>query len=210
MLPGVSRQSAFTLGAILVASLCCGGSLVLASLGLGAFYGSLGLSRWAPQLLGAGALSIALVNYILFVRAATPLATHGVGDVAGMRRRMIVGAAVGIAAMGFVFVVLEWVNHAVVHPEAFLALPDYGGALISGVPNARLVYALETFAALPLLWALPFPDRERRALGSARTWVLAGAAVVLTLLLLSGVTPIDAAGPVAPAGPHRSVPHGGG
>ncbi len=38
----------------LVASLCCGGSLVFAWLGLGALYGALGLSRYVPQVLAIG------------------------------------------------------------------------------------------------------------------------------------------------------------
>ncbi len=33
----------------LIASLCCGGSLIFASIGLGAFYSSLGLFRYIPQ-----------------------------------------------------------------------------------------------------------------------------------------------------------------
>ena len=40
----------------LIAPLCCGGSLVFASIGLGALYGALGLSRYIPQVLAAGAL----------------------------------------------------------------------------------------------------------------------------------------------------------
>ena len=38
----------------LLASLCCGGSLIFASIGLGVFYSTLGLSRlWLPSLLYA-------------------------------------------------------------------------------------------------------------------------------------------------------------
>ncbi len=42
----------------LVASVCYGGQLILASMGLGALYGALGLSRYAPQAIGLGAPSI--------------------------------------------------------------------------------------------------------------------------------------------------------
>jgi hypothetical protein len=38
-----------SIGSGLIASLCCGGSLVFASIGLGAFYGALGLSRYIPK-----------------------------------------------------------------------------------------------------------------------------------------------------------------
>ncbi len=49
----------------LIASLCCGGSLLFASIGLGGFFSALGLSRYVPQALAAGALSIAAVNYFV-------------------------------------------------------------------------------------------------------------------------------------------------
>jgi hypothetical protein len=52
----------------LLASLCCGGSLIFASIGLGVFYLALGLSRFIPQALAAGALSIVAINYLFIVR----------------------------------------------------------------------------------------------------------------------------------------------
>ena len=54
----------------LVASLCCGGSLFFDSVGLGALYGALGLSRYVPQVLAVGALSIVTINYWFYCRAA--------------------------------------------------------------------------------------------------------------------------------------------
>jgi hypothetical protein len=54
----------------LLASLCCGGSLIFASVGLGAFYSTLGLSRYTPQALAAGAVSILAVNYFYYRQVA--------------------------------------------------------------------------------------------------------------------------------------------
>jgi len=50
----------------LLASLCCGGSLIFASIGLGVFYSTLGLSRFVPEALAAGALSIVAINYLYY------------------------------------------------------------------------------------------------------------------------------------------------
>jgi hypothetical protein len=50
----------------LFASLCCGGSLIFASIGLGVFYSTLGLSRFIPQALAAGAVSIVAINYVYY------------------------------------------------------------------------------------------------------------------------------------------------
>ena len=50
----------------LLASLCCGGSLIFASIGLGVFYSTLGLSRFVPEALAAGALSIVAINYLCY------------------------------------------------------------------------------------------------------------------------------------------------
>src|SRR5260370_25525698 len=57
----------------LVASLCCGGSLIFASIGLGAFYSALGLSRFVPQVLAAGAITIVAINYLFYRRPDKPL-----------------------------------------------------------------------------------------------------------------------------------------
>jgi hypothetical protein len=58
------------------------------------------------------------------------------------------------------FVFMEWLNHAVVHGDRFLARPEYGEALIKGVPNTTLLYVCATFFALAVLWALPFPRHD--------------------------------------------------
>ena len=140
----------------LIASLCCGGSLVFASIGFGAFWSALGLFRFIPLVLAAGALAIVAINYIVYRNAAKRVSVAGGGSLLRLRRGMLVSAAIGIAAMAASFVFLEWLNHAVVNPHRFLAHSEYGQALIPGVPNVRLFYAVASFAALALLWALPF------------------------------------------------------
>lgn len=155
-------------GAGLITSLCCGGSLVFSSVGLGAFFSALGLWRYVPQVLAAGALSILAINYAFYRRAADSVHLQG-GDVRELRRAMFMSAALGLTLMVGSFVFLEWLNHAVVNPHRFLARPEYGEALVPGVPNIRLVYALVSFTALTLLWTLPFPRRISERTGNAGT-----------------------------------------
>src|SRR6516225_1792337 len=84
----------------LIASLCCGGSLIFASIGLGAFYSSLGLFRYVPQVLAAGALSIVAINYLAYRRAARQ-ASH---RAATLREKMFVSAAIGLIVMAGAFI----------------------------------------------------------------------------------------------------------
>jgi hypothetical protein len=143
----------------LIASVCCGGSLVFASAGLGASYGALGLSRYVPQALAAGALCIVMINYFFYRRAGERSRRARAGDILDLRKAMFSSAALGLAAMATNFVFLEWLNHAVANPY-FLSRPEYGQALIPGVPNVRFLYTLASFWALALLWALPWPRLE--------------------------------------------------
>jgi hypothetical protein len=182
-----------SVGAGFVASLCCGGSLVFGSIGVGALYGAMGLSRYIPQALAAGALAIVAVNYLFYVHAAKRTDAKA-GNVLALRKAMFLSAALGLAAMAASFVFLEWLNHAVVNPH-FLARHAYGQALIPGVPNARLLYALAVFAALAPLWALPWPDTSfiesevHPALRQALRWsVFAAAVVLLVVLVANGMT----------------------
>jgi len=148
----------------LFASLCCGGSLIFASIGLGVFYSTLGLSRFIPQALAAGAVSIGAINYV--------------------------STAIGLAVMAGSFVFMEWLNHAVVHGDRFLARPEYSQALIKGVPNITLLYVCATFLALALLWALPFPQRDSSGMqdgggvGKAVRIAIFGATTVLLVGVL--------------------------
>ncbi len=194
-----------SLTAGLLASVCCGGSLVFASLGLGAAYGALGLWQVVPQVLAAGALSTAALNYLFFRRAAARALAAGAPDTSPLRRRMLASAAFGVFAMAASFVLLEWLNHAVVHPEAFLSQPVYGQALVPGVPNVRLLYVAASFAALVLLWALPFPGRAASEMsGAVRVGLLSFASLVLALMLV-GVADVVAAMDASTT--HRPAPH---
>jgi hypothetical protein len=140
----------------LLASLCCGGSLLFASVGVGAFYSTLGLSRYTPQALAAGALSILAINYFYYRHAAK---REGAGPASVLlRQEMFISTAIGLAFMAGSFTLMEWLNHAVVHGDRFLSRPEYGQALIKGIPNTTLLYVCLTFFALAALWALPFPE----------------------------------------------------
>ncbi len=182
-----------SVGAGLIASLCCGGSLVFASIGLGAFYGALGLSRYIPQVLAAGTLCIVAINYLFHSRAAKRVHQAGADDIFGLRQSMFVSAALGLVAMAVSFVFLEWLNHAVVSPHRFLSRPEYGQAFIPGVPNVRLLYAVASFWALALFWALPWPlgPKGQGTLAvlqrSLRVAVFAVTAVVLVVLVVNAV-----------------------
>jgi hypothetical protein len=173
----------------LFASLCCGGSLIFASVGLGVFYSSLGLSRYAPQALAAGALSILAINY-LYYRHAVKQEGAGPAFVV-LRQKMFISTAIGLAVMAGSFIFMEWLNHAVVHGDRFLARPEYGKAFIKGVPNTTLLYVCATFFALAVLWALPFPGRnpsdtkdDGRAAKALRIAVFGATTVLLSGALL--------------------------
>jgi hypothetical protein len=83
------------------------------------------------------------------------------------------------------FVFMEWLNHAVVHGDRFLARPEYGEALIKGVPNTTLLYVCATFFALAVLWALPFPRHDSSGtqdsgrMGKAARVAIFGATTIL-------------------------------
>ena len=193
----------------LIASLCCGGSLVFGSIGLGVFYSALGLSRYVPQVLAAGALSIIAINYFYYRGAAKRVLCAEGGNLMHLRRGMFISAALGLAAMAGSFVFLEWLNHAVVNPHRFLVHSEYGQALIPGVPNIRLIYALASFFALAFLWGLPFPHFASESTGGAATlrWglhalVFLATAVVLVALVVNAIRFRD-------AGNHESDRHGG-
>ncbi len=88
-----------SIGAGVVASLCWGGTRVFASVGLGAFYGALGLSRYIPQALAAGALCIVIINYFFYRRAGERSHQARAGNILDLRKAMLSSAALGLAAM---------------------------------------------------------------------------------------------------------------
>jgi hypothetical protein len=179
----------------LLASFCCGGSLIFTSIGLGVFFSTFGLARYVPQALAAGAVSILAINYLYYCRAAKqePAANR-------LWRTMFISTAIGLAAMAGSFILMEWLNHAVVHGNRFLVRPEYGEALIKGVPNTTLLYVGATFSALAVLWALPFPGRTSsgtkyaRLSGNAMRVAVFGA----TTVLLFGVV-LDASNKISGA-----------
>src|SRR5262249_51612524 len=140
----------------LLASLCCGGSLIFASIGLGVFYSTLGLSRFIPQALAAGALFLFAINYLYYRQMVKKRS----GGPVAFQQEMFISTAIGLAVMAASFVFMEWLNHAVVHGDRFLARAEYSQAFIKGVPNITLLYVCATFFALALLWALPFPRHD--------------------------------------------------
>jgi hypothetical protein len=192
-----------------IASLCCGGSLIFASIGLGAFYSALGLSRFIPQALAAGAISIVAINYLFYRHAAKQ--ASGRSD--ALRAKMFIGTAIGLVMMAGTFILLEWLNHGIVHADRFLARPELSQALIKGVPNIELAYVGATFFALLVLWALPFPPRFSTPTSDDGWMKRAGRVAVLgaTSVLIIGVV-LDASGKFgtpagghgAPAGSHGS------
>jgi len=207
-----AKPVAAGVGAGLIASLCCGGALVFASIGLGAFFGALGLARYIPQALAAGALCIVAINYLFYRRAAGRVRQAGAEDILDLRRAMFASAALGIAAMAVSFVFLEWLNHAVVNPH-FLSRPEYVQALIPGVPNVRLFYALASFLALALLWALPWSRFEteqpitavwQRSLRVSVFAATGGVLIVLVVNAMSGGSGGHGGGPQ-----HTGVPQHG-
>ena len=163
---GQARVVAASIGAGLIASVCCGGSLVFVPLGLGAAYLALGLSRYIPQALAAGALAIATINYGFYAHRAPCADCAGSLERLDLRRRMMRSFAAGLVVMVSSFVFLEWLNHAVVNGHRFLTHHAFRVALITGVPNDHLAYALATFAVRGALWALPFPQQAPERPGS--------------------------------------------
>jgi hypothetical protein len=91
-------------------------------------------------------------------------------------------------AAGFVF--LEWLNHAVINPRRLLEHSEYGQVLVPGVRNPHLLYALASFAALALLWALPFPQDGAGVSGVARAlhWSLRGIVFAATAAIIVFLT----------------------
>jgi hypothetical protein len=143
----------------LVASLCCGGGLLFGSIGLGAVYGAMRMSQYIPEALAGGAILIALVNWLYYRTKAARMLAAKVDCVCGsLRSAMLLSAFLGLLMMAVSFVFLEWLNHAVINAARFMGHHQYGGAIIPGVPNSRLVYLAMTLLVLPVLAILPLPQ----------------------------------------------------
>jgi len=178
----------------LLASLCCGRSLIFTSIGLGVFYSTLGLSCFIPQALAAGALSIVAINYLYYRH----MVKKGSAGPVALQQKMFISTAIGLAVMAGSFVFMEWLNHAVVHGDRFLARPQYSQALIKGVPNMTLLYVCATFFALAILWALPFPRQDSSGMQDSGRMGKAARVAILgaTTVLLVGVL-VDASSKVS-------------
>jgi hypothetical protein len=186
-----AKPIAASIAAGLIASLCCGGSLIFGSIGLGAFYSTLGLARYIPQVLAAGAVSIIGINYVYYRH----IAQQRGANVRALQQKMFISAAIGVAAMAGSFIFMEWLNHAVIHADRFLGRPAYGQALIKGVPDTTLLYVGATFFALAALWALPFPNhdpssrKDRGWIRRALRFAVAGVTTVLIIGVLWDALP---------------------
>jgi hypothetical protein len=163
----------------------------------------LGLSRFIPQALAAGAISIVAINYLFYRHAAKQAS----GSSDALQAKMFIGTAIGLTMMAGTFISLEWLNHGIVHADRFLARPEFSQALIKGVPNIELAYVGATFFALLVLWALPFPHRFSTATCDDGWMKRAGRVAVLgaTSVLIIGVV-LDASGKFGtPAGGHGAA-----
>ena len=143
-----------------IASLCCGGSLVFGAIGLGAFYGSLRMSRYIPEALAAGAVLIGLLNWLYynrkFVKSQT---TEMCCNLANLRSTMVISTFLGLVLMASTFLFFEWLNHAIVNSERFMVRPDFANTIIPGVRNQRLLIVAATFLILPVVGFLPFSKK---------------------------------------------------
>lgn len=151
-----AKPLAGSLIAAFIASLCCGGSLLWGLFGLAALDRTLRLWQYVPEFLGAGALLIVAINWLYYRRKArvgceAPTCTN-------LRQAMFVSAGVSLVFMVGSFIFLTWLNHAVVNAERFIKMAKYAQAIIPGVPNMELLYAVASFIGAAILLAvLPFP-----------------------------------------------------
>jgi hypothetical protein len=146
----------------LVGSLCCGGGLIFGAIGLGAFYGALGIARYIPEALGGGALLILLLNWLYYRRKAARILAGGADcDCGSLRHTALLSTFVGLVVMAAGFIFLEWLNHGVVRAAHFVHNPEFATAMIPGVPNVHVGYVALTFLALPVLAMLPLPQKSR-------------------------------------------------
>src|SRR5262249_50464391 len=126
------------------------------------------------------------------------MAEKGSARPVALQRKMYISTAIGLVVMAGSFIFMEWLNHAVVHGDRFLARAEYGQALIKGVPHIKLLYVCATFFALPLLWALPFPRRDSSSMqdGGRKGQAMRVAVFGVTTVLCVGVL-LDASSKVS-------------
>lgn len=141
-------------------SLCCGGTLLFGSIGLGALWGTLGMWRYIPEALATGTVLITLLNWLYYRRKAARRLTAGC-EGESLRSAALISGFLGLTMMAASFIFLEWLNHGVLHPRPLSHAPDMAGAVIAGVRNSHLWYVAATFLALPVLAVLPLPQKTK-------------------------------------------------
>jgi len=147
-----------------IGSLCCGGGLIFGAIGFGAAYSALGVARYIPEALTIATILIALLNWLYYRRKARLMRAGDAGcHCRRVRQKMLWSAGAGLAMMAGSFVLLEWLNHGVIHAAHFMHSPEFAAALIPGVPNSHLAYIAATFLVLPLLAILPLADEDKAA-----------------------------------------------
>jgi hypothetical protein len=145
----------------LVASLCCGGSLVWGLFGLAGLYSTLKLWQYVSQFVVGGALLIAGINWLYYRRKAE--AGCDARACGNYRRGMLTSSAISLVVMFGSFVLLTWLNHAVVNTERFMKMARYAQALPPGVPNSEFAWAVASLiGGLILIAALPCPRGQGR------------------------------------------------
>jgi len=147
----------------LIASLCCGGTMVFGLVGVAALYRTLKLWRYVPEFLAVGALLIVGINWLYYRHAAR--VRCGTSACRDLRRAMFISTVVSLTGMVGSFIFITWLNHAAVNAERFMKMARFAQALIPGVPNVELFYAVASFVGgVVLLAVLPFPRAEMQGL----------------------------------------------
>jgi hypothetical protein len=142
-----------------------GGSLIFTSIGLGAFSGTLGLSRYIPRALAIGRLTIVAINW-LYCRqtAARMLVGDPICDCGPVRRTMVISGTAGLLIMAATFCLMQWLDHTVVNSAHMMSRPEYIEAWLAGVRNDNATYmGLSVVVGTAILTLLPLP-RARAAL----------------------------------------------
>jgi hypothetical protein len=76
---------------------------------------------------------------------------------------MLTSSAISLVVMFGSFVLLTWLNHAVVNTERFMKMARYAQALPPGVPNSEFAWAVASLiGGLILIAALPCPRGQGR------------------------------------------------
>ena len=75
---------------------------------------------------------------------------------------MALSTFIGIVMMAASFMLLEWLNHAVVNVARFMTIPRIADAIIPGIPNSHLSYLAMTFLVVPVIYFLPLARKHEQ------------------------------------------------